>query len=128
MPIDHGIFDAITSAQWLWYFHNFSQDDSEQFTQKRDLSEYTASFYAPQAVQNVRKERETAKKAQEIDDTLFATRVGKLFGREFKKGLPEIKDEYFDVLQSAIENNNIEPRKIDESRNYKHWAKLKLDK
>jgi hypothetical protein len=84
VPADDPLFDRMTYPQWLWYAAQFAADDKDQFELLRDIAEYNASFWNPEAVDQVRRARE---KAIVIGDKEFARQIEETFGRKFR--LPE---------------------------------------
>lgn len=128
MPADHQIFTDLNQGQWLWYFHNFQKDQEDEFTLKRDLVEYHASFIEPQAVQKIRDGR---KKTIEVDDKSFAQNVQTIFGRPLPgTSNPSTKKEEFSVNWGDIVNSVQEYRdkqnNPDSNNNYKYWLNTEI--
>lgn len=121
------MFSQINSVQWLWYFHNFNKDEEEDFTRKRDMTEYHLSFVAPDVVQKVRKDREQSSPDEE---GAFLKGVEKLFGRSIKIGDSEAIEGDLNIDLDNIDRlmRNLEySSKIDKNRNYRHWVELDLE-
>jgi hypothetical protein len=81
VPVDHEMFERISSPQWLWYYHNHAKDQEEEFERSRDFVEYHASFIEPKAVQKIREARSGGDSGV-ITDTNFVESVKGIFGRE----------------------------------------------
>jgi hypothetical protein len=81
VPVDHEMFDRISSPQWLWYYFNHAKDQEDQFERTREFVEYHASFIEPQAVQKL---RESRNKDLVVSDKDFAESVKDMFGRDVK--------------------------------------------
>lgn len=125
MPTDHEIFNKLNQGQWLWYFHNFQKDQEEDFTLRRDLVEYHASFIEPQAVQKIRDGR---KNAVRVEDNQFAQNIESIFGRALPNSKnPAKKKEELSVDWGTVMKNIEEHRnKKVEKRDYKYWLNLEL--
>lgn len=129
VPADHEMFAQLSTAQWLWYFHNFMKDREETFTNERDLIEYQVSFSAPDVIKKVRKSRE---ETVGVEDASFYKGIEKIFGRSIdptgssksiEGGIHDIDlDEVVRRMSNIDHYENYDP-----SLNYKHWATLDLE-
>jgi len=127
VPVDHSMFDDISSTQWMWYFHNFLKDQDEDFTTNRDFVEYHASFIEPQAVHKI---RESRNKAIAVDDNTFAQTVSNVFGRSLpgaKSGIEATESHSINMgeIMNNIKASRVKPK--DPSLNYKYWSQIKLE-
>jgi hypothetical protein len=84
VPVDHEMFDRISSPQWLWYYFNYAKDQEDEFERSRDFVEYQASFIEPQAVQKIRDARNNTSVEGRYEDSQFDDNVKKMFGREVR--------------------------------------------
>ena len=94
MPVDDPVLSKVTYPQWLWYAAQFAADDKDQFELLRDIAEHNASFWNPEAVDQVRRARE---KTFVVSDKNFAKQLEETFGRKLQiperksnQGLPEV--------------------------------------
>ena len=125
VPANHAVFDEMNTAQWLWYFYNQLQDQEEEFTKRRDLVEYHASFIEPEAVRKIRDARE---KAIVLTNDEFNAGLSNMFGRpltaERKVGgkIESVNP------KAAIENYKEEvAQETIKGTNYQHWLKVKME-
>lgn len=77
----------MNNPQWLWYAAQLAADDREQFELLRDMAEYNASFWNPEAVDQIRRARETS---FAVGDKDFARQIEETFGRRLK--IPEKRE------------------------------------
>lgn len=84
VPVDDDIIKNTNKAQMLWYANMFNQDREVNFENKRNMTEYLASFINGAAVQEVRDGREHKKT---ITDGNFEQILRDNFGRDLS---PEI--------------------------------------
>ena len=129
VPVDHDMFKAINSAQWLWYYNNYIEDRKEKYEQSRDMVEYNASFVEPEAVRKIREARE---KAIEIPDKEFFAGIKHLFGRDLKStgSINQNKElTKVDVAKAIKEYQDIQ-KQTKFSRgsglNYREWVNIEL--
>ena len=93
VPIDHESFNEVSNAQWMWYFYNYAKDQDDDFSNKRDLVEYLASFSEPQAVKKVRDLRAGKEQSERhVDDNISGT-LERMFGKAVKFKDPDGKQE-----------------------------------
>lgn len=81
------MFQETNESQWAWYQAQIVEDKKEQHEFMRDLAEYNAMFFNPEAVQEV---REARKNTYKVPDEDFGHMVKEMFGR----GLPDEQDGY----------------------------------
>lgn len=108
VPVNHKQFNEINTAQWMWYYHNFFEDEEEKYNRQRDFIEYHASFIEPEAVRKIREARE---ESVDVPHDEFVAGIEYFFGRQIN--LPKEK-------RKGSETHNIDPKSaIKRSDNYK---------
>ncbi len=121
VPVDHEMFNDITSSQWLWYYNNVVEDNKESFEHHRDMVEYLASFMEPEAVRKIKESRENAVLVPEEE---FVKGIESIFGR--KINLPSEKrgsSVKSTNPESAIKNFKNPIKNI----NAKYWVDFDLE-
>jgi len=128
VPSDHEMFKEINPAQWLWYYHNFVQDQNEKFELNRDMVEYNASFIEPEAVKKIRDARD---KAIEIPDEQFASGIEQMFGRSLTGNAERPKEKEIqkaDIGKILTEYKSFKNIDIPKGLSYKDWLNIDLEK
>jgi hypothetical protein len=107
VPVDHQMFEDISSKQWLWYFYNFLKDEDESFESNRDFVEYHASFIEPQAVKKIREARRGEDRDTiEVDDDTFKDTLKNVFGKglDFDEAKENVKVQEAEGLDKALKS------------------------
>lgn len=127
VPVDHEIFNNINSAQWLWYYHNFIEDNKEKFELDRDMIEYHASFIEPEAVKKIRTSRE---QSIAIPEEEFISNIERMFGRPLHTvDKPQDNNiQKADLSKILSEYKNIKNTDTEKILNYKDWLNIDLEK
>lgn len=137
VPADHEMFLNINNTQWMWYFHNYIQDQDERMTIQRDMIEYHAGFLAPEMVEHVRNTRNESEAVPTegiigtTDDQAFADSINAMFGRDPGFGdaaAGEINDVSGNIADRMAEYASLEAeRKKTSVYNYQYWANFDLE-
>ena len=132
VPVNHEMFSEINSTQWMWYFYNFMEDRDSEFTDRRDLIEYHASFIEPEAVGKVREARDSS---VDVPHDEFVDGIEHFFGRkigisqEKRKGGATVSVDPKQAIKESNEfkkeqdNSNAQAAKLD----YAHGLKIDLE-
>ena len=132
VPVDHENFRNISSAQWMWYFYNFTKDNEQETEINRDLLEYHAWFMEPERVNTIQEHRETSKRNEQSSGS-FEDSVEDLFGRKITKGVSASSDMRVEDVSSILDRvNTIEQDRLTRSKeiipyNYKKWTDFDLE-
>lgn len=125
------MFSTLNTAQWMWYYNQYMEDQESSFISNRNFVEYNASFTNPEAVSKIKEARE---KAVTVPDSMFNAGLKTFFGREIGNVDVENRDKnHVDVNPSAaIERYNKivksnEEVSTDTVLNYKYWLDSKLE-
>ena len=119
------MFNEITDAQWLWYYHNQMQDREERFEFDRDMIEYHASFIEPEAVRKIRNARE---QSIAVNEDQFMSGLEQIFGRKLGQ-VERPKDQKMqkaDIKKILSEYKSIQKEDV-KPMNYKDWLNVKLE-
>ena len=125
VPVNHSVFDETTNAQWLWYYHNFTQDREERFEFNRDMVEYHASFIEPEAVRKIRNARE---QSVTISEDQFMSGLEQIFGRKMGNAErpKEQKMQKADIKKILNEYKSAQKEEF-QTTNYKDWLNVNLE-
>ena len=136
VPVDHEYFKQTTSIQWLWYLYNFTKDREENFTTQRNLLEYHAAFFGPEAANTINKIRKDRNQnsPNSNSDREFAATVKSLFGRDLilpGQSPEDSKMEIADVgsLLDRVSSYQEEQEAMREKSkfNFRYWTDIELE-
>lgn len=104
MPVNSPLFNEINNQQWLWYYHNFSQDNQDNFEFERNILEYHASFTSPEAVHKVRQLRTGKEKNIGSTNEEFNKHLANIFGRDLEGNVKKEKQATMEDFKFWDEN------------------------
>jgi len=123
VPVDDKIFQKINDAQWAWYQTQIIEDETERFELQRDITEYGAMFVNPDAVRQVRENRDNVYETSEED---FDAMLKETFGR----GIPKVENKEMSIkdfkksLQDEIKKDK--KKKVNQSE-IEQYLNMDLD-